>query len=169
MFTYVGNIIDGGVEFWQFLADGKSIFQIANMYEQKEISADLIKPDGYQLKISLLNPHEYVFKQGVRYHLFCNSVNNYVQIDCKFAEKSYVCSWYRKPISPVKKEILDLLFKQPVYILDRSDTDEYGSNEQQLSPRSSLYDFDYQEETAYEESELTEEEEPELSSSDESD
>jgi len=109
MYTFVETKLDMMLPFLWFKADGKSIQEVASMYQKGDISKELIKEISIgmnaELLVGFLNNHDYSFMPGHRYYLSLTKTDTkYMSIEIPFGEDDYVAKFYKNPIITVRMD-----------------------------------------------------------------
>ena len=83
--------------FLWFVAEGRSITEIATIYQKGFIKKTNIKPYGNKLLVRLMNSNNLSFKIGDAYYLDLTNdyTNNNQVIRTRFTSNDYVAKWYR--------------------------------------------------------------------------
>ncbi len=109
---YEVDTIYGEPFFW-FLADRRSIHEIATMYQHDQLSNNNIKSLGNNLLVRLINVNGYTIKPDESYHLFMEaspSTPGAMHIKLVFDKESYVNKIWRMPIESISPQTWNILF-----------------------------------------------------------
>lgn len=111
MYLFVENDTQYGLPFVWFLAEKRSIHEIATLVQRKQLSIKNIKQKGNALLVCLLNTDDYTFSPYKNYflHLKATGYGN-AEINLVFEQGDYVSRLWRMPTEAISKETWDLLF-----------------------------------------------------------
>lgn len=111
MYLFVENDTQYSLPFVWFLAEKRSIHEIATLVQSKQLSIKNIKQKGNDLLVRLLNSDDYTFSPYKNYflHLKATGSGN-AEIKIVFERGDYVSRLWRMPTEHISKETWDLLF-----------------------------------------------------------
>lgn len=111
MYLFVENDTRYGLPFIWFLAEKRSIHEIATLVQRNQLSIKNIKCTNNSLLVCLLNTEDYNFSTYKKYflHLQVTESGN-AEIKIVFEQGDYVSRLWRMPTEAISKETWNLLF-----------------------------------------------------------
>jgi hypothetical protein len=110
MYTYQYSESKGVSLMW-FKAEGKSLFEVATLFQNKLLNIKYIREAIYSPDVSVLvaftNHHEYVIERDVDYNLYlvpAENVNDCFNIELTFDDSGYVSKKYRMPVDSISND-----------------------------------------------------------------
>lgn len=111
MYLFVETDTQYSLPFVWFLAEKRSIHEIATLVQSKQLSPKNIKQKGNDLLVRFLNTDEYTFSPHKNYFLYLNATESgNAEIKIVFEHGDYVSKLWRMPTEAISKETWDLLF-----------------------------------------------------------
>jgi len=113
MFIYLNSIKENSLNFVEFVAEGRSVTDVATMFQKGMLKEQLISSCGSQLIVKLLNPEEYHFSSDTKYYLVFQpaKVAGYLEISCFYEGDKYVPTYMRRPLAEITQDTWRQLFK----------------------------------------------------------
>ena len=148
MYLYYYSTIDCSIPFVWFRAEGRSIYEVATMYQQGLIKREFIKEEklGHTrvLVVGFTNFDEYKFISGMSYHLYITKTDTpgYTKVLIPFDEGSYVADIYRIPIDNISENIWCELFPN-YYKNNNYQPPKKFTDEEEYADYISVYSSDF--------------------------
>ncbi len=131
MYTYYEDGTMYGVHFAWFKAEGRSLHEVATMYQRKQLSKKNTKYIHNSLLVCFVNVEEYPLKLGEKYflHVTEGSCEGSPHLMLAFREDEYMSRLWRMPVDQIKDSTWRDLMpkpKQPKYMFVLADDNKPG-------------------------------------------
>lgn len=117
MYTFYEKETTFGIPFLWFLAEGRSVHEVATLFQRGFIQRDCIKQFGKNLLVKLVNSKDYAFKVGEHYYLYLwqNVESKNVHIELIFNSDEFVNKVWRMSTETILPKTLNELFCRLTY------------------------------------------------------
>lgn len=114
-----------------FNAIGRSMYEVAYLYQTKQITKADLKPDDRRLLVRFNNYLDYKLVLGEKYFLHLGQGANHQRIEIAFDSASYVADHFRMEISEIHQSTWDDIFEAKVSLepdFDFTSDREFGQS-----------------------------------------
>jgi hypothetical protein len=137
MYYYIKSEIINSIPLEWFYAEGRSLYQVATMYQNKLLNKEFIIENNDKLQVAFTNFRKNKFKIGEKYHLKCEKTKRlgYMKIYIAFSKNQQVAKFYRQPVELISystwEELLPNMTKNKNTLINEmlylpTETEEYA-------------------------------------------
>ncbi len=103
MYIYHETIDNCGVRLAWFTANGRSVHEVATLFQKGQLNREFIREVGDSLEVAFIDNYDHKMTPGHKYHLHLKpeKTNGYVRLVLYFGYGSFVGSWFRMQIDKI--------------------------------------------------------------------